>query len=81
MKFIRSMVVVGLALLFGGAEAHAAATERPNMIFILCDDLAQGDLGCFGQKLIQTPNLDRMAAEGTRFAQLYSGTSVCAPSR
>ena len=51
------------------------------MIFILCDDLAQGDLGCYGQKLIQTPNLDKMAAEGTMFPQLYSGTSVCAPSR
>jgi arylsulfatase A-like enzyme len=58
-----------------------SATEKPNIIFILCDDLAQGDLGCYGQKLIQTPNLDRMAAEGTKFPQLYSGTSVCAPSR
>lgn len=57
------------------------AAEKPNLIFILCDDLAQGDLGCYGQKLIQTPNLDRMAAEGTKFPQLYSGTSVCAPSR
>jgi arylsulfatase A len=57
------------------------AADKPNLIFILCDDLAQGDLGCYGQKLIQTPHLDRMAAEGTRFPQLYSGTSVCAPSR
>lgn len=57
------------------------AAEKPNLIFILCDDLAQGDLGCYGQKLIQTPNLDRMAKEGTLFPQLYSGTSVCAPSR
>lgn len=55
--------------------------ERPNFIFILSDDLAQGDVGCYGQKLIQTPNLDRMAAEGTRFLQAYCGTSVCAPSR
>ena len=57
------------------------AADRPNIIFILADDLAQGDLGCYGQKLIKTPNLDRMAAEGTRFTQAYSGTSVCAPSR
>jgi arylsulfatase A-like enzyme len=57
------------------------AAEKPNLIFILCDDLAQGDLGCYGQKLIQTPNLDRMAREGTRFTQAYCGTSVCAPSR
>lgn len=60
---------------------HAADPARPNIIFILSDDLAQGDVGCYGQKLIQTPRLDRMAAEGTRFNQTYSGTSVCAPSR
>jgi arylsulfatase A len=57
------------------------AVEKPNIIFILADDVAQGDLGCYGQKLIQTPNLDRMAAEGTRYTQAYCGTSVCAPSR
>lgn len=54
---------------------------KPNIIFILSDDLAQGDVGCYGQKLIQTPRLDRMAAEGVRYNQAYSGTSVCAPSR
>jgi arylsulfatase A-like enzyme len=58
-----------------------AADARPNIIFVLCDDLAQGDLGCYGQKLIRTPNLDRMAREGMRFTQAYCGTSVCAPSR
>jgi arylsulfatase A-like enzyme len=57
------------------------AAEQPNIIFILSDDLAQGDIGCYGQKLIQTPNLDRMAKEGTRYTQAYSGTTVCAPSR
>lgn len=61
--------------------AIAAPASKPNIIFILADDLAQGDLGCYGQKLIQTPNLDRMAAEGTRYTQAYCGTSVCAPSR
>ncbi len=59
----------------------ASAFAKPNIIFILSDDLAQGDLGCYGQKLIKTPNLDRMAKEGTRFTQGYCGTSVCAPSR
>jgi arylsulfatase A-like enzyme len=64
------------------ALARAAETPtKPNIIFILSDDLAQGDVGCYGQKLIQTPNLDRMAAEGTRYTQAYCGTSVCAPSR
>jgi arylsulfatase A-like enzyme len=60
----------------------AQATERkPNIIFILGDDLGYGDLGCFGQKKIRTPNIDRLAAEGMRFTQHYSGNAVCAPSR
>ena len=63
--------------LFAAVSAYA----KPNIVFILCDDLAQGDLGCYGQKIIQTPNLDRMATEGTRYTQGYSGTTVCAPSR
>ena len=58
-----------------------AAEPKPNVIFVLSDDLAQGDVGCYGQKLIKTPNLDGMAKEGTRFNQAYCGTSVCAPSR
>ncbi len=61
--------------------APAAATARPNIIFILSDDLAQGDVGIYGQKLIQTPRLDRMAREGTRYTQAFCGTTVCAPSR
>lgn len=64
------------------AATHTiAASAPPNFIFILSDDIAQGDIGCYGQKLIQTPRLDRMAAEGTRHLQAYCGTSVCAPSR
>ncbi len=61
--------------------AAGAAEVKPNVVFILSDDLAQGDLGCYGQKLIETPAIDRMAAEGMRFTQAYCGTSVCAPSR
>ena len=53
----------------------------PNIVFVLSDDHAQGDLGCYGQRLIRTPRLDRLAAEGTRHTQAYCGTSVCAPSR
>ncbi len=57
------------------------AQGKPNIIFILADDLGYGDLGCYGQKKIKTPNLDRMAAEGMRFTQCYAGSTVCAPSR
>ena len=70
-----------LAALLGLLAVTAAAAGKPNLIFILSDDLAQGDLGCYGQKLIATPHLDRMAREGTRYTQAYCGTSVCAPSR
>ncbi len=72
-----------LALLVSIAciAAPSRAEEKPNIIFILSDDIAMGDLGCYGQKLIKTPNLDKMAAEGTRYTQAYSGTTVCAPSR
>ena len=70
-----------LAFLAVAAAPLPAATPPPNIIFILSDDLAQGDLGVYGQRLIRTPRLDRMAREGTRYTQAYSGTSVCAPSR
>ncbi|MCC6486725.1 MAG: arylsulfatase [Candidatus Hydrogenedentes bacterium] len=63
----------------GHAEAVPAA--KPNIILILADDLGYGDLGCYGQSQIETPNLDRLAQEGTRFTQCYSGSPVCAPSR
>jgi len=55
--------------------------QKPNIVFILADDLGYGDLSCYGQKLFQTPNLDKMAAGGMLFTQHYSGTTVCAPSR
>ncbi len=54
---------------------------RPNILYILADDLGYGDLSCYGQQRVATPHLDRLAAEGMRFTQHYSGTTVCAPSR
>ena len=59
----------------------AGAQSKPNIIYIMCDDMGWGDLGCYGQQLIATPNLDRMAAEGMRFTQAYAGSPVSAPSR
>lgn len=62
-------------------EESKKAARRPNIIFILADDLGYGDLSCYGQKKFRTPNLDKMAAEGMRFTQHYSGSTVCAPAR
>ncbi len=75
------MLRILLALIMTACSLVVTAADKPNIIFILADDLAMGDLGSYGQKLIQTPNLDRMAKEGTRYLSAYSGTSVCAPSR
>ena len=58
-----------------------AADPKPNIIFVLADDLGYGDLGCYGGSVIQTPCLDRMSAEGMRFTDFYAGSTVCAPSR
>jgi arylsulfatase A-like enzyme len=57
------------------------APRRPSIILIVADDLGYGDLGCYGQTMIQTPNLDKLAAEGLRFTEFYAGSTVCAPSR
>jgi arylsulfatase A-like enzyme len=57
------------------------ATEKPNVIYILADDLGYGDLSCYGQQKLKTPNIDRLAAEGIRFTDHYSGNTVCSPSR
>lgn len=57
------------------------AVEKPNIIFVMADDLGYNDLGCYGQKHIQTPHLDQMAREGMKFTDFYSGAPVCAPAR
>jgi arylsulfatase A len=71
-----------LGVIFSLLLAFAtSAAPKPNVIFILADDLGYGDLGCFGQKLIKTPHIDHLATEGMRFTQAYAGATVCAPSR
>ncbi len=59
----------------------AGAQSRPNILYIMCDDMGYGDLACYGQQLIATPHIDRLAAEGMRFTQAYAGSPVSAPSR
>ncbi len=72
-------------ILFSGLSALSAlaagAQSKPNIIYIMCDDMGYGDLGCYGQQYISTPHLDRMASEGMRFTQAYAGSPVSAPSR
>ena len=76
----RQAVLAGLVGTSFVRNSPAAAAHTPNIVFILCDDLGFGDLSCYGSK-IQTPNLDRMAAEGMRFTNFCSADPVCSPSR
>jgi arylsulfatase A-like enzyme len=93
-RLFRDWRRAGRALLLGLAATTAlcslraqtgypatSAVRKPSIIFILADDLGYGDLGCYGQTKIKTPNLERLAAEGMRFTNFYAGSTVCAPSR
>jgi arylsulfatase A-like enzyme len=77
---ISLLIAVFVEVSASPAQAHDA-TRPPNIVFIIADDLGYGDLGCYGQQKIRTPNLDRLATEGMRFTQHYAGNNVCAPSR
>lgn len=74
-------LIPALLLLAPALPAALSEEEKPNLVFIMADDLGWGDLGCYGGKVIQTPCIDRMAVEGMKFTSAYCGTSVCAPSR
>src|SRR5687767_14618544 len=63
------------------STALLGADRKPNIIFILADDLGYGDISPYGQKVIRTPHLERLAREGMRFTNAYAGSSVCGPSR
>ena len=72
------MVCLSIAVCSGWVQGQ---DTKPNIIVIFCDDLGWGDLGCFGNPVIRTPNLDRMASEGQKWTQFYVAAPVCTPSR
>lgn len=80
-KRIFSWGIPLVAFIVACAAIASPVSAKPNVILIMADDLGWGELGCYGQEKIPTPNLDRLASEGMRFTQFYSGAPVCAPSR
>ena len=80
--FVRALGVGAAAAALGSLDGCATPTSSPpNVIFIMADDLGYGELGSYGQRKIRTPSIDRIASEGMKFTQHYSGSPVCAPSR
>ena len=78
----KSISLIGGTLLLSTLTANGQKKNtQPNILFILCDDMGYGDLGCYGQPFIRTPHIDTMANEGMRFTQAYAGSPVSAPSR
>src|SRR3954468_8998570 len=80
MKFPKSLCLLSLGVAVSGASA-ATTPARPNIVFILADDIGYGDLGCYGATLVKTPNLDRLAKEGSRFTDPHSPAPTCTPTR
>lgn len=81
-KLLFGGLILGAPATLGARQLPPKATpERPNIVFILADDMGYGDLRCYGNKYIQTPNIDRLAATGTRFTQCYAGSGISSPSR
>ncbi|MBL6764155.1 MAG: arylsulfatase [Verrucomicrobiae bacterium] len=81
MKSHQILKVILLAVL-PAVGVHADSPDaRPNIVYILADDLGYGDIGCYGQKILKTPRIDQLASEGMRFTEHYSGAAMCAPTR
>ena len=82
LPFVKYLLATAVFLFItSSGSVCRAADQRPNIIYILADDLGYGELGCYGQKKIETPNIDQLRNEGMKFTQHYSGSAVCAPSR
>lgn len=81
MKRSLSFLLLATGFLLGAPSVGVTAERKPNVIFILADDLGFRELGCYGQEKIRTPRIDALAGEGMRFTRAYSGNAVCAPSR
>jgi arylsulfatase len=80
-NFALKIITTVLVLFYLSGCIPELDQEKPNIIIILADDLGYNELGCYGQEIIETPNIDKLAEEGMRFTQFYSGSPVCAPSR
>lgn len=81
MVLIRRLAITTLVIAFLTTSANSAEALRPNIVLIFVDDMGYGDLGCYGNKVNKTPNIDQLAAEGQRWTSFYSSGSTCVPSR
>ena len=77
----KQYLILGLAPFISNASIAQKTTSRPNIVFILADDMGWNDLGCYGNKYIETPQIDSLAKKGVRFTQAYSCSPVSSPSR
>ncbi len=81
MNYLIELTLIAILFISPATFAAAAATDRPNIIYIMADDLGYGDLSCFGNQQVETPHLDRLAAEGLRLTDFHSSGNVCSPTR
>ena len=79
--FISGALMAATITSAAAASKDGSQQQRPNIIYIMCDDMGYGDLACYGQQLIETPNIDKLASQGMLFTQAYAGSPVSAPSR
>ena len=79
-KISKLLFIISICTVCLGCN-KTTAQEKPNIIIMMADDLGYGDVGCFGNKIIETPNIDQLASDGVKFTQFYAGHPTCSPSR